>query len=523
MTAMPHPDDEPAPWSVGAYRRPRLVLDRVEAAGDGGLRIRRGAIMADLAPDGIDADVLAALLARLTDPDDGGWRQIADDAARRARQRLAGGDPGPDGLVDLIECLDRLGLVAEADDGADSLTADRARIARAVDRAAGWLAAARRLSSVDDNAVDRLGADLLERTRHLVAGGVATGPFAPPLLASGRTGFHDAVLTALVDGWAVTAPASLIAAGRLLTRVVPAVAAMPGPLLPDGCLYDAAEVERHLGVLVTGLVLAGLPGAGRRALLPADIDLPLTGIGLIHAAEAATPSLVAAAGADRLGALLRGAAPDQALALARGIYLAQYHVSARITDIFLPAMRMGLRSGLRARMRRYHVEESGHEAHELAACIAVGLDAQAVPASLPLPPFTAYVELLGQIAERAPAAFLPALIVTEGLPGAPNPTNDWLAAAGIGEAADDTATAHQRVNAGLDHTTMPRRLGAEIPRIGIADARLALDLYALMIDLNARALGWIAAYHGDPSNPPLPDWLPVTPEVLAGWAADGMV
>ncbi|MFD0389867.1 hypothetical protein ACFQ4K_22080 [Tistrella bauzanensis] len=71
MTAMPHPDDEPAPWSVGAYRRPRLVLDRVEAAGDGGLRIRRGAIMADLAPDGIDADVLAALLARLTDPDDG--------------------------------------------------------------------------------------------------------------------------------------------------------------------------------------------------------------------------------------------------------------------------------------------------------------------------------------------------------------------------------------------------------------------------------------------------------------------
>ncbi|MFD0389869.1 hypothetical protein ACFQ4K_22090 [Tistrella bauzanensis] len=198
-------------------------------------------------------------------------------------------------------------------------------------------------------------------------------------------------------------------------------------------------------------------------------------------------------------------------------------MSARITDIFLPAMRMGLRSGLRARMRRYHVEESGHEAHELAACIAVGLDAQAVPASLPLPPFTAYVELLGQIAERAPAAFLPALIVTEGLPGAPNPTNDWLAAAGIGEAADDTATAHQRVNAGLDHTTMPRRLGAEIPRIGIADARLALDLYALMIDLNARALGWIAAYHGDPSNPPLPDWLPVTPEVLAGWAADGMV
>ncbi|MFD0389868.1 hypothetical protein ACFQ4K_22085 [Tistrella bauzanensis] len=108
--------------------------------------------------------------------------------------------------------------MAEADDGADSLTADRARIARAVDRAAGWLAAARRLSSVDDNAVDRLGADLLERTRHLVAGGVATGPFAPPLLASGRTGFHDAVLTALVDGWAVTAPASLIAAGRLLTR-----------------------------------------------------------------------------------------------------------------------------------------------------------------------------------------------------------------------------------------------------------------------------------------------------------------
>ena len=44
-----------------------------------------------------------------------------------------------------------------------------------------------------------------------------------------------------------------------------------------------------------------------------------------------------------------------------------------------------------------------------------------------------------------------------------------------------------------------------------------------MVELNARALGWLAAFHGDPARRPVPDWLPVPARDLAGWARDGLI
>lgn len=522
MTASASPASIPfSPWSLGAYRRPRLAVLRIDSRSPDTLALVHDGGVTELDVTGIGAADLAARLDRLRDAAAGDWAAIRSASAARAQRRAAGADPDPDGLVDLLDGLDRLGLITETDDGHDVLVADHARLDAALDRAAGWIAAGRReIGGLDHTTMLDLARGLLDRIRDVIAGGGQAGPFAPPPELPQGAGFHATILRLLVEAWAVTAPLSLVATGRLLARLTGTEARFSAP---PGCLYDITEAERHLGVAATTLILAGLPGAERRALPPAGTPIPETGIGLILTAEAMTPALLSAIGDDRIGALLAGRDAGIATAIARGVYLAQYHVSARITDIFLPAMRMALRPGLRGRMRRYHVEESGHEAHELEACRRLGLDADAVIDGLPLPPFTAYVDLLGLIADRAPAAFPAVLIVTEGLPGRPNPMNGRLAAAGIAAAEDAEVRAHEQINIGLDHTTMPRRLGAEIPHLGRDDARRALDLYALMVELNARALGWLAAFHGDPARRPVPDWLPVPARDLAGWARDGMI
>jgi hypothetical protein len=300
-------------------------------------------------------------------------------------------------------------------------------------------------------------------------------------------------------------PVSPLPTGTHLPRRVVAAA-------PAG-VYDLDDVASHLTCLGAFVVLACRSDAARRCT-PTRVAGALSGANLMLAAERACTAALAHLGPSRFVAELDAPAAG---AIARGVFIEQYHTTRRFVEIITPLMAVRLQPRLREAVFRYYAEEVGHEVFELEACAAMGLDADAVRAATPLPYWVAYLEVFGELARTNPIAFLLSVLVTEGLPGAPNEVNSVLATRGlIGAALEDAVRRHEQVNVDLDHTSLPRRLMSLIDAVDADGANAALDELVFLVELNFRAWDMLADYYGDPANGALPVPFAVDPARLLG-------
>jgi len=523
-------------WSLKSYRRPFLRVDevRVEPAGVVVLRREEQTYELDSSAD-IDVRLLVSLLAALRDPASAVWATLRGDSPWQG----------------LMEYLDQYGLLAEADDWIDTCrSADELEWTRLVADAAGWLSdAAVRLAAVGRVDLLRSTADTALRLADVLLLDQITES-DPDLLPHdrGQNDQHlvdarppgDLLVATVLDyqlrHWRRTAPHSLALTCLVLRRVDElALTAPVGPAEAASALlarlaggaYEPADAAAHLTCLTSLLVRAAGTRAGRvlHGLATARSSA-CSGINLMLDGEALSVRALRRLGRSHYHEALLGEAPPRRLAM--GTYVEQYHTTRRFVEIILPMLGKRLRSSLRDGLFSYYAEEVGHEAFELDTCLALGLDRDAVVSAVPLPAFTAYLDVFAHVAEVDPVGFLVSVMVTEGLPGTRTPVNDLLEAAGAldGTPAAEIMRRHEEVNVELDHTTLARRLLAAVNSVAPATQRRALDHMLLLLELNFRAWEDLHRYYTNAAVPPLhgafgtpPDQL-VVDEPFGGVPAD---
>jgi hypothetical protein len=500
-------------WSLASYRRPFLRVDdvRVEPAGVVVLRFKEQAYELET-PGDADAAHLAALLAAIRDPASAAWSVLQADGPWRG----------------LVEQLDQYGLLAETDDLVDARRlAEEQELAGLVDAAAEWLstaagrmAAAGRLGALRSTAdsVLQLADALLfcqiaESDPDLLPPDIRPSDRQPLEMRPPRDQFFATVLDYQLRHWRRSAPHSLAVTCVALRRARGLLPAAPveladaaSALLPRlaGGAYEPADAAVHLTGLTSLLVQAAGSGAKRvlDGLVTARSSV-CSGTNLMLEAEALAVRALRRLGPSRYHQALLTGAPPQRLAI--GTYVEQYHITRRFVEIILPVLGKRLRAPLRDRLFAYYAEEVGHETFEMDTCLALGLGRDAVTSAVPLPAFTAYIDVFAHVAEVDPIGFLASVMVTEGLPGTRTPVNDLLEAAGAldGTPAAEVMRRHEEVNVELDHTTLARRLLAEVPAITPATQMRALDHMLLLLELNFRAWEELFVYYTDMTLPAL--------------------
>ena len=183
--------------------------------------------------------------------------------------------------------------------------------------------------------------------------------------------------------------------------------------------------------------------------------------------------------------------------LVQGLYVEQYHVTDRFVEIVAPLMTKRFPRAVRSRLFQYFQEEYGHEAYELATCVALGLDEGDVRRSVPLPLTTLYVDAYTVIARQRPVALFAALMVTEGLLGQQSPVHTRLAELVENTArAGSTASRHTDLNDELNHASLSRLFLADVPSVSPADQRYSLEAALFILEANFRQLESVAIYYG---------------------------
>jgi hypothetical protein len=214
-------------------------------------------------------------------------------------------------------------------------------------------------------------------------------------------------------------------------------------------------------------------------------------------AEAACHTALRTLGTSRYRlALAAGTAPSRVV---EGTYVEQYHATRRYVEVITPLLDRRVRDDLRAALFRYYAEEIGHEEYELKTCVELGLDDAAVRGSVPLPMWTAFIEVLSAVADAEPVSLLTCLIATEGMPSSRLPVNELFEEHGL--LGDVDPTEHEAVNEELDHITLARRMLRLVPRVTPDEQRRALDRLALVVEAGVAAWDALYDYYGDPGTP----------------------
>ena len=155
---------------------------------------------------------------------------------------------------------------------------------------------------------------------------------------------------------------------------------------------------------------------------------------------------------------------------------------------------------------------------EAATCEALGINADQLATSTPLPTWVAYIDTLIAAAGTSPVSFLTSILIAEGLPGTRPAVADMLARRGLLAGAAQAAGVHEQLNIDLDHTYLSRRLLANCRHVPAADVARALQTAAMMLELNRWAWDLVAWFYGPRSGPRTHTWLGLRPHDIANFA-----
>ena len=481
----------PEPRRLGHYRQPYLRAEPVAAdPAMSRLELRDGDRRLLLTVDRGDYDVAWQMLETLRDPGSPGWTQISEQ---------------PDGgLLELVDRLDRLGWLAEADTtGRTRMIGEADKLRELMRLGVDWLAAAAAEPEIAGGSIDY--ADALLRYAH-------PEPPARPM-PSRDTDLSAQALSLMLDRWSRTSPSARAMVGDMFGAAGKYLASghherPPEPDTRGLTMSNADQIGKQIWAAMVLMVLAasGRFRFSHAGFIP-DRDLAGPGLNLLVAAEAAAERLMLARGPSPLLRLIDQS--DQPRRVAVGVYLHQYLITQSYIEVVYTFLTHSLRDDLKAAGTQYLTEEIGHQVHELEACRQLGLRDEDVARFAPLPFFAAYSDVLGAIAELDPLAFCLAVSVAEGLPGAGKPIASALAARGIG---GESLVAHQRIDERLDHTLVTRRLMQHIPWVGSEAARTAIQRFLFVTDLSQLCWRQLASYADTAALAPVPVVFGMSPQ-----------
>jgi hypothetical protein len=464
------------------YRRPFLAAERIINAGKAGrLELSKGSRSLVLSVEAGDIDSLRQMLEQLCHPDSDHWVKV--------RERH---DPG---LVALVDQLDRLGWVREADYSGNARLTNEAKESREiVQQATDWL-----LDSAD--CVDAMGygrtyAKALGQFADAAAAhlrGASDGMQARPDCVSGD--MAALALSLMLYRWRRTSPYTL----RIVHGLFRAAAASLDPTQSDAAadvdasddsLADPSLLGKQVwAASALAVVSVAQTTSSDYATFMPTVHCDGPGLNILTDAEAAAERLMLARGRSPLLDVIGTSVEVRKVAV--GVYLHEYVITIRYIEAIHAFLQNNLRVDLKAAGTSYLLEEIGHEVHELAACRELGVLDDEIARFAPLPFFSAYPEVLGAVAELDPLAFCLAVTVAEGLPGTTKPIAAALARRGV---VENSLAAHQAIDERLDHTLMTRRLMRHVPWVRAVSARRAIQRFLSIVELSNLCWGQLANY-----------------------------
>ncbi|MEM5385972.1 iron-containing redox enzyme family protein [Paraburkholderia phymatum] len=487
-------------WDIDRYRRPALVPCEVAASGDDVLTIGVGDDAVDLSFEGVARDEVADVVAQLMRPSSDVWTKLNRGAC-------------PAWVRALTVQLDALSLIEETDSGIDSVTSGAERaIAMCAEVGQRLAAVVERRLAMYKNTLAIVHAMLADNDdeRDATPGafpftGKPAGPFADNFALQA---LHFQLAYARRN-----APELLIAWQRVLGEVFRHVCWFPAHATARSrCQKDAApesfhsvasldpvDLETYLLSFAHFVELAPLR-VGRRMTCFASFDTArfddaCSGLTLAARAERLLINAL-----DQLGSNAYASAAlacNEITPLVKGLYIEQYHVTDRFVEILGPLLSRRVQRNLRARLFEYFQEEYGHEAFELATCVALGMNEADVRASVPLPLTALYIDAYTVLAHRMPTAFFASIMVTEGLRDQHSPVHAHIAAL-VENAlhAGDIVAKHGETNDELNHPSLSRLFLADVPHVTAAEQRYSLEAALFMLEVNMRQLESVAYFYG---------------------------
>jgi hypothetical protein len=440
-------------------------------------------------------------LAAMRKPDSTSWDAVRTDSVSPLPWR------------EVLEQLDNLAMIKDAAPVPEAGVED---LERAVERAVAFvrekvgLGRATGLATVLSEVrrqLDWFVEDLLAEVCPELASGESVARPADPLL---QPNFFVATLGLQARYWRQSAPLALLAAAELVRRLMAGgtqerressgrfarVVAEVGTTM-----YDARDLRAQLKCAAVLLWRATTDGAASICTLPEGDRPPVSGINFLVDAERVASDALGKLGPTRFLEEMSAAAGARRRRLAIGCYVEEYHVTCRFVEMITPMMAKRLNADLRKRMFRYFGEEVGHESFELATCRSLGVDPEALTASLPLPLRTAFVDTFTAIAAHDPVGYLISIFVTEGMLGDKSP---------LGELLDDVENTaqdfkkvhvkHETLNIELNHSSLSRLMMRELTRISTHAQERALRSLLYLLELNHRGWDEVCEFYGDPKN-----------------------
>ena len=486
-------------WDIDRYRRPALMPCEVSSCGSEGLTIGVGDDAVDLSFQGVARDEVADVVTQLMRPSSDIWSQLNEGAC-------------PAWIRALTVQLDALSLIEETDCGVAHVTDETRQALALCDEAGQRLATVvgRRLPLYQDvlAVVHRmLGSDASEREASPVESptfpfsGEHDGPFA-----------DNFALQALHFQFAYArrnAPELVIAWQRALGEVFRQVRWHPETVVSDDtspdtlsriASLDPVDLQMYLLSFAHFVEIAPLR-VGRRmtSVDTTHFSGPCSGLALAARAERLLLKALDDLGSNAYAAA--ALASDDITPLVKGLYIEQYHVTDRFVEILGPLLSRRLRRNLRARLFQYFQEEYGHEAFELATCVALGMREADVRASVPLPLTVLYIDAYTVLAQRLPTAFFASIMVTEGLRDQHSPVHEHIAALVERTVqAGDIVAKHGETNDELNHPSLSRLFLADVPHVSAAEQRYSLEAALFMLEVNMRQLESVAFFYGPQSQ-----------------------
>ena len=484
-------------WDIDRYRRPALVPCEVSAGGDG-LTIGVGDDAVDVAFDGVAREEVADVVAQLMRPSSDIWTRLNEGAC-------------PAWIRALTVQLDALSLIEETDSGIDSVTSNAERAIASCAEVGQRLAAAveRRLAIYKDTLA------VVHRMLSDDTYGPDTEPYAFPFSGTTDGPFaNNFALQAIHFQLAYArqnAPELVIAWQRVMSEVFRHVCWYPAtktarPRSQKDTTLDSFRSVASLDPVDLDMYLMSF--AHFVEIAPLRVGRRMTSAQTERFTEACS-GLTLAARTERmllkvLDQLGSNAYASAALAsseitpLVQGLYIEQYHVTDRFVEILGPLLSRRLKRNLRARLFKYFQEEYGHEAFELATCVALGMNEGDVRTSVPLPLTALYIDAYTVLAHRLPTAFFASIMVTEGLRDQHSPVHEHIAAlVETALHAGDIVAKHGETNDELNHPSLSRLFLADVPHVAAAEQRYSLEAALFMLEVNMRQLESVAFFYGD--------------------------
>ncbi|ACC70361.1 hypothetical protein PPMP20_32360 [Paraburkholderia phymatum] len=477
-------------WDIDRYRRPALVPCEVSSGGEV-LTIGIADDLIDLSFEGVARDEVAGVVEQLMRPSSDVWVKLNEGEC-------------PAWIRALTEQLDALSLIEETDCGIASVTSDTER-AIALCAQVG-----RRLAVVVEKRL-AMYKDVLAAVHTMLADNVqdreqAAFPFSNEEAGPLANNFALQALYFQLAYARRNAPELLIAWQRVLAEVFAHLRWHPATAIAqdttrDGinriASLDSTDLQMYLLSFAHFVEIAPLRVGRRVTSAPTD-NLREPCSGLVLAARAERLLLKALDGLGGNVYASAALASDAITPLVKGLYIEQYHVTDRFVEILGPLLSRRLKRNLRTRLFQYFQEEYGHEAFELATCVALGVNEADVRASVPLPLTALYIDAYTVLADRLPTAFFTSIMVTEGLRDQRSPVHEHIAAL-VERAlhAGDIVVKHGETNDELNHPSLSRLFLADVPFVTPQEQRDSLDAALFMLEVNVRQLESVAFFYGD--------------------------